>query len=823
MGTQSIKPTSRSIHAPLWIVLLLLVSLNSSAQAQTSALTVPLILPSAIVFDGRGNLYLAEAANHTIRKVDAFGIITTIAGTGTQGFSGDSGAATAAALDSPQGLALDTADNLYLADTHNHRIRRLNLSTGIITTIAGTGTPGFSGDNGPAATGQLNLPTALALDKANNLYLADTANDRIRRIDSTTGIITTIAGTGTQAFSGDNGPAINANIDSPTGLAFDSANNLYLADTHNHRIRRIDATTGIITTIAGTGTAGFSGDATAASSATLALPHGLTIDPVGNLYLADTANHRIRRIDATTGLITTIAGDGTQAFDGDNAAAISASLNSPRATAISPSNLITLADTANQRIRQLTAAPSPQTGIQTIAGLGLTAPGALTLAAPSVISYGTGQLTATLVSSVSAIGSITFFDATSTTVTALGTVPLVSNSATLSTGNLPSGIHSLTATYAGDQAHLAAQSPTLALTITPRQLTAILTPITLLYGQPVPGITGALTGVLPQDASNLSSTFATTATTLSPVGTYPITVSLTGPAAGNYVIANPAATLTISPAPTFITLNNLAATITSGSSVIITAQVSSTTSGTPTGAITLLDGGNSLYTTPLSSTGAAVFSIPSIAQGTHTFTALYSGSPNFTSSTSTPQLITGTGPVANPDFTLAPSGATSQTVLPGSSASYAFSVQLQAAMSSPITLAATGLPSLANASFNPPTLPPGSTTNSFTLTIATPNAAASRKLLMHRPIIWAVLFFPIVGLTIRSRTGRIPAKLAAMAILTFTLLPAIGCGDRISSATTLAVSAKTYTITVTGTATTPAGTILQHSATVSLVMEEPQQ
>ena len=353
---------------------------------------------------------MAETANHAIRKVDTTGIITTIAGTGTQGFSGDNGPATAAALDSPQGLALDTADNLYLADTHNHRIRRLNLSTGIITTIAGTGTPGFSGDNGPATTAQLNLPTALALDNANNLYLADTANHRIRRIDSTTGIITTIAGTGTQAFSGDNGPAINAAIDSPTGLAFDSANNLYLADTHNHRIRRIDATTGIITTIAGTGTPGFSGDTTAASSATLALPHGLTIDPAGNLYLADTANHRIRRIDATTGLITTIAGDGTQAFDGDNAAAISASLNSPRATAISPSNLITLADTANQRIRQLTAAPSPQTGIQTIAGLGSYRAWSSHSSAPSVISYGTGQLTATLVSSISATGSITFFD-----------------------------------------------------------------------------------------------------------------------------------------------------------------------------------------------------------------------------------------------------------------------------------------------------------------------------------------------------------------------------------------------------------------------------
>ena len=820
MGTQSIKPTFRSVHADLWIALFLLLSLNSSAHPQTSALTVPLILPSGIVFDTDGNLYLAEAANHTIRKVDATGIITTIAGTGTQGFSGDNGAATAATLDSPQGLALGTADNLYLADTHNQRIRRLNLSTGIITTIAGTGTPGFFGDNGLATAAQLNLPTAIALDKANNLYLADTANHRIRRIDFTSGIITTIAGAGTQAFFGDNGPATNANIDSPTGLAFDSADNLYLADTHNHRIRRIDAATGIITTIAGTGNASFSGDTTAATSASLALPHGLAMDPVGNLYLTDTANHRIRRIDATTGLITTIAGDGIQAFDGDNAQAIAASLDSPRATAISPTTLVTLADTANQRIRQLTAAPTPQTGIQTIAGLGLTAPGTLTLAALSVIAYGTGQLTATLVSNVPATGSITFFDTTSTTVTALGAVPIASNIATLSTAGLPAGIHRLTATFAGDQAHLAAQSPTLAFTITPRQLKAILASTTLLYGQPVPSLTGALTGVLPQDASNLSSTFSTAATTLSPVGTYPITVTLTGSAAGNYVIANPAAALAINPAPALVTLSNLVATTAPGSSVTITVQVASTTSGTPTGAVTLLDGGNALNTTPLSSTGAAVFTIPSITQGTHTFTALYSGSPNFTSSTSTPQLITVTGPVTNPDFTLAPSGATSQTVLSGNSASYTFSVQLQSAMSSPITLAATGLPNLATVSFNPPTLPPGTT--AFTLTIATPNTVVSRNRLMHRPIIWALLFFPIIGLTIRSRTRRIQVKLTVIAFLTLTLLPPIGCGDRISSADTLALSAKTYTITVTGTATTRAGAILQHSATVSLVLEQPQ-
>ena len=826
MGTQSITHPPRSPHVPIRIALLLLLPLifSLTAIAQISALTVPLILPSAIVFDAAGNLYFAETANHIIRKVDTTGHITTIAGTGVQGFSGDTGPATSATLDSPQGLALDLANNLYIADTHNHRIRKLNLTTGILTTIAGT-TPGFFGDTGLATSAQLNLPTALALDSANNLYLADAGNHRIRKISAATGIITTIAGTGMQGFSGDNTLATAANLDSPSGLALDSANNLYLADTHNHRIRKITAATGILTTIAGDGTQGFAGDTTAATTANLALPHGLTIDSSGNIYLADTANHRIRRIDATTGVITTVAGDGTQAFAGDGTPAIAASLDSPRDTALSPSTLLTLADTGNQRIRQLTAAPAPPTTIQTIAGLGLTTPGTLTLIAPAVIPYGTGQLTATLASTTPVTGVITFFETTSTTLTTLGTATLVANIATLPATSLPAGLHHLTAIYAGDQTHLSAQSPPFTLTITPQQLTTAIAPIALLYGQPIPTLTGTLTGVLPQDASNLSAIFTTTASTLSPAGSYPITATLTGPAAGNYVIASPAATLIINPAPTTIALNNLIATVTTGSSITLTANVASTTSGTPTGSTTLLDGSNLLFTSPLSPSGNAVFTITSITQGSHSFTALYSGSTNFTPSTSTPQLITvGTGPTTNPDFALTSTGATTQTILSGSSASYTFSVQFQGAMSSPIALAATGLPNLATASFNPPTLPPGGSNNVFTLTIATPNTTARKRNSnrTHPPITWAFLIFPFAAFVLRPSRYRIAAKLVALTLLTFTLSLVTGCGDRISTADSLTLNAKTYNITVTGTATTATGGILQHSTTVTLLLEQPQ-
>jgi sugar lactone lactonase YvrE len=824
MGKQSLPHPPRTEYVPRRIALFLLLYLLAAAHlfaqtASVSALTVPLILPSAVVFDAAGDLYFAETGNHVIRKVDPAGNITTIAGSGTQGFSGDSGPAISATLDSPQGLALDTASNLYIADTHNQRIRKLSLTTGIITTIAGS-TAGFSGDSASALSAQLNLPTALAVDASANLYIADTNNHRIRKLNLTTGIISTIAGNGTQGYSGDSGPAISAVIDSPTGIAADASSNLYLADTHNHRIRKIAATTGIITTIAGTGSPGFSGDTTAATAANLALPHGLTADSAGNLYLADTANHRIRRIDATTGIITTVVGDGTQAFAGDNGPPTAASLDSPTATTLSPASNLTLSDTGNQRIRQITNQPAPTT-ITTIAGLGLTAPGALNLTAPSVIDYGTGQLTASL-STSPATGSVTFSETTNGTTKILGSSPLVSNTATLSTSTLSAGAYKLTATYSGDQTHPSAQSAALALTITPHQLTATVAPISLLYDQPIPSITGTLNGILPQDAANLAASFYTTASTGSPAGTYPITPVLTGPAAGNYTVAAPSASLTIGPAPTLITLSNLVASGTTGSTVTLTVHVASTTNGTPPGSVTLLDGNSPLFTTVLSPSGDAVFLTTSLAQGSHTFIAVYDGSANFTPSISAPQLITvGTGPPTSPDFALSATGTTAQTILSGASTSFTFAVQMQNNLSSPITLAATGLPNLATASFNPAYIPPGGTPNTFTMTIATPKTTATndRPSSLHPQSFLAAIFLlsPLAGLAFqRKRSGA--TKFSLLAIAGITLLLASGCGDRIKTDPSLTSQAKTYAITVTGTATGPAGNTLQHTATVTLVL-----
>ena len=814
MGPQSIT-THRHTLTPLWMALaLLLLPLRAQAQTAVYATTVPLILPSAIVFDPQGNLYLAETASHVIRKVDPTGIITTIAGTGTQGFSGDNGSATAAQLDSPQGLALDAANNLYIADTHSHCIRKITASTGIITTIAGTGTPGFDGDSGPATGAHLNLPTALVIDTIGNLYFADTQNHRIRKITAATGIITTIAGAGTQGFSGDNGPATAANIDSPTGLAVDATGNLYLADTHNHRIRRVAATTGVITTIAGT-TPGFGGDNAPASAASLALPHGLTVDATGNIYIADTANHRIRRIDATTGTITTIVGEGTQTFAGDNGQAASASLDTPRTTALTSTGLVTLADTANQRIRQI----STDKTIHTIAGLGVTIPGALTLTAPAVISYGSGHLTATLTTGVPATGSITFLDTYNSGTTTIGTTPLTANSATLDTSALPAGIHTITATYAGDQTHASAQSTAISLAINPQQLTASVVPSTILYGQPVPTFAATLAGLLPQDKGNLTATFITTATNLSPTGTYPITATLTGPAAGNYTLSN-APTLTITPAPTLTTLTASSATISPGSPVTFTTHVASTTSGIPTGTVILLDGITTLFTTNIPATGDAAFTTSTLTAGSHTLTSFYKGDTNFAPSTSTTTIVgvgVGGGATSGADFTVSPTGNTTQTILSGSSANFTFSIQPAgtAALSSPIAFAATGLPDLAAASFNPAYLPPGATPNTVTLTITTPKATALNHSSAPQTTAFALLLLPFAAVTIRLR------KSLMICLVTLPLTLFLGCGARINTGvqSESVNPAKSYAITVTGTATTSTGTILQHATTVTLVVQ----
>jgi uncharacterized protein (TIGR03437 family) len=307
-----------------------------------------------VAVDAAGNVYVADQFNHRIRRISPGGIITTVAGTGAAAYSGDGGPATSAALNLPIGIATDAAGNLFIADTLNRRIRKVDQS-GIITTVAGNGSSVYSGDGGPATSAGLNNPVRCAVDSLGNIYIADQSIHRVRKVD-TSGIITTIAGTGTMGFSGDGGPATGAQLNNPTAVAVDAAGTVYFTDQFNNRIRRISG--GTITTVAGTGVRGFSGDGGPATAAALNLPGGLVIDQTGEIFFADDENFRIRRINRN-GVISTVAGTGVRGFSGDGGPATGAQINGQFGVAIDAAGNLIFADTLNNRIRLVSAVGAP--------------------------------------------------------------------------------------------------------------------------------------------------------------------------------------------------------------------------------------------------------------------------------------------------------------------------------------------------------------------------------------------------------------------------------------------------------------------------------
>ena len=305
--------------------------------------------PQGVAVDAYGNVFVGDTFNNRVRRVAPGGTVSTVAGNGFYKFSGDGGAAIGASLNGPQGLAADSAGRFYLADLRNHRMRRVN-AAGVIATVAGNGTQGYAGDNGPATAAALNSPAAVALDAIGNIYVADTGNNRVRKIDAN-GWITTLAGAGVAGYSGDSGPANIATLNRPGGVAADTAGNVYISDTGNHAIRRVSPA-GVISTLAGNGVPGSSGDNGPAAVALLNSPGGLAVDSAGNLYVADKDNHRVRRI-TSGGTISTVAGSGTSGNGGDSGAATAASLNMPGAVALDSNGALLIADTFNHRVRRV--------------------------------------------------------------------------------------------------------------------------------------------------------------------------------------------------------------------------------------------------------------------------------------------------------------------------------------------------------------------------------------------------------------------------------------------------------------------------------------
>lgn len=331
------------------------------------AVEARLVNPAGVALDEKGNLYIADTGAHRIRKVNTEGIITTVVGVGQRGFSGDGGPAVEAKIAAPHDMVFDSEGNLYFTDSYNHSIRKVD-TNGVITTVAGTGKSGYSG-GGPAVEAQLNTPQGIAIDREGNILIADTFNHFIRKIDKQ-GIITTIAGSHPWGYEGDGGPATKALMSVPQAVEVGPDGTIYISDSGNSRIRKIDSS-GVIHHVVGSGPAaglfgaGYTGDSGLAEKGQVFTAADIAFDSAGNLYISDSGNNRIRMV-LRSSVLTTIAGTGKPGFSGDGGKAIEAEINTPKKLVVDREGNIYFADQPNHRIRKI----DPNGIIMTVAGSG---------------------------------------------------------------------------------------------------------------------------------------------------------------------------------------------------------------------------------------------------------------------------------------------------------------------------------------------------------------------------------------------------------------------------------------------------------------------
>ena len=310
--------------------------------------------PGGATFDRVGNYYFA--GDERVRKVSSAGIITTIAGNGIAGYSGDGIPATSAELSRPTDVALDRYDDIYIADYDNNRVRKIDHITGLISTVAGTDTFGYNGDGIPATSAKLYCPTYICFDTGNNMYISDWFNFRVRKVDAISGIISTVVGNGRFGYTSDGGLADTTTINGVWGIAFDSVGNLFMADYSNYRVRKVDVSTGIISTVVGNGNGWYNGEALPATDAQL-LPDVIAFDRLGNLYISDNGNQVVRKLTASN-FVYTVAGDTIGGYSGDGGPATAAEIWLPEGLAIDACGNIYISDLQNQRIRKVTFNPS---------------------------------------------------------------------------------------------------------------------------------------------------------------------------------------------------------------------------------------------------------------------------------------------------------------------------------------------------------------------------------------------------------------------------------------------------------------------------------
>ena len=750
--------------------------------------------PSGVAYDAAGDLFIADTARNEVFEISIGGVVTAVAGNGMQGFSGDGGPAKAAELNAPMSVVVAADGTLYIADSGNQRIRVVQ--GGNITTFAGGGNAGFSGDGGLAAGAALNHPVALALDPAGALLLCDQGNERVRRISA--GKIATIAGSGVQGFTGDGGAAISAELNEPSGIAVSADGRIFIADTNNERIRVIN-TNGTISTFAGTGVAGISGDGGPATAAQLSRPVGLAIDAANDLLIADEDNHRLREI-AADGTITTVAGSSRQGTATDGAIATSALQNQPTGAAFSSFGWPVIADPANHTLQIV----FEDGRLYLPAGLS-TRTTALTATAPNAV-YGAARGTVSLAGSPAIPqGAVQITDGG----TPLGSASLNQGNATVALSSLGAGTHTLTASYAGDGLHPSAIATT-SIVVSPAPVTATAAGATMSYGAPMPALTGTVAGVLPQDQNNVAVAFAASAPAMAPVGSYPISAKLTGPASANYTLSSAAntGTLTVVPATCTATLTPPSAAYAT-LPLQLTARVASATTGMPTGTVQFLDSGNVIATASLVNGSASAIEL-NPSSGSHTLSIAYSGDTNFHASTSA-NVIEAVN--ALPDFTVGVAGNTQQTVIGGSSANFDLTVGSQGGpFTGAVTLSAKGLPAGATASFSPPTVVPGALSAAITMTVATRATTAMRNSM--RPELALIAGGGIFLLMLR-RKRNLSRLLAALSVACVFGLS--GCGARTVSESALSV--QSFAIQVQATGTNLAGNVVVHTANVTLNVE----
>jgi sugar lactone lactonase YvrE len=743
--------------------------------------------PTAIVSDAAGNLYFADRDNHSVRKIDTAGNITTVAGSGIEGFDGDGGPATSALLDTPGGVALDAAGNIFIADTKNHRIREV--SNGVITTYAGTGTASFCGDGGPPTSACLFLPMGIAFDSSGELYIADSGNNRVRLVSG--GIISTVAGTAFQGNAGDGGPAASATLDVPNGVMIDSSGTLYIADSSNERIRTVSA--GVISAFAATGTEGYSGDGGAATASQMANPSTVREDPFGRFLVADTNNQVIRQI--ASGTITSVAGTDLEGPALGNAPA-AAVFDTPTDTVPVITGFF-VTDTNNQRIRRVdySALDFGNIPVGSTSGVKLIT---LSNSGTANVTISTLQLTGsafrvvtggscpatlpfTITPSTSCIVNVVFSPATTTTYAEKAVL----------TDNSPGSPQTVIATGVGvlnpTTLELAAQpsAPTYGDDVT------MVATITDAAPASVPLPTGQIAftnGGAALGAKTVAKNAAQISQPLLTAGAHAISASYGGDSLYSTSAAN--LNLSIAKATPTITLVSAPSPVVDGSPVVLTTSVQSPAS-VPTGPVEFLDGATILGTAPLDSKGVATLNISALGPGAHTIDARYIGDSNFKAVTSA-NLGQGGG-----TFTLKSSASNAN----GTSETLTLTVTPVNGFNQTVALSCSSLPTNASCGFSPASVTlNGTNPATASLTITTQGSCSNTggSATFSNGLLLPIIFF----FGICSRRKRLRALLFAACVF----LVGSGCaGQKVTCFT----PAGSYTITVTGTSKVGTTTLTQ--------------